>query len=548
MSEEGTFIGFRTAITFFMMIRPVARRSPTEVSRRVLILGTGAAERRIAGRLEALGCSSVLEPEPVLSGLKAVLAKWSGEVEWIHPGTGEMCRTPQLATFAERHGIGVIGPGAKAVQVLSNRIALFSTADRLSIPHPALGLDPIHGIRELLKITPTYPFVLRSLRRRNGVDGGWVVRSRGALEEKFPIWIQEQALNGGEEIVYLEKYIEGARRVQLPFVRARDGRIRFYSPVDVSLQGEKHRWMDLSPAERLDEELVAHMEGWSGKLANHLNYVGAGVLEFRVDGARAFLSDAWPGLENTFPLWEIRGGENVVEDQWVALDGGEWSRIAERVSGAAAALHLSAWDPVRDLPRPGRIPDIRLNNGKSTPFLSAEWDQDQSTGEVIAEGGNGEIGRVFIRCRARSKLSEYAGRVLNEMEVGMDLDTNRNYLMEILASPWVREGLVHQAFLEEQFVPTLDPLPRRAKVIPTRGKGPFLRSLVSGRVHTILYRTGAKVPAQEAAVLVESLGALVAHRVGVAMKIQKWCVKAEAQAQVHWGDVLAEITPIVENK
>jgi acetyl-CoA carboxylase biotin carboxylase subunit len=627
-----------------------------------LVLGPRAVARLVARGLEAEGYRTVLEegrtPLPgapaALDALHELLARFAGTAgpaapgisHCVHPGVSPWAERPELPLLAQEHGLAVIAPPVRAVSLFANRLNFLAEADRLGIPHLVVGFDPIHSVREVERLLGQgrrgLPLVLKSVRRGAGF-GLNVMHGPDDVERRLPLWLEQLRRAHGEVILFAERYVEGARHAILPFARFRDGHTEFFSVVDASLQSRFRKIAEFCPAPGLDAEAVASMHAAARRILDRCDYVGTGALEFLADGGRAFLLEGVPRLNTAFPLWERVEGTSAVAWQLAALGGTGPSRGSARALPprkaspewrSGLAVRLYAEDPLLQLPQPGLAREISPKREWRLPGAAAELSLSVDAGEEIGPSGDGLFGLLFAGGQERGQAVTVARGALEETWIAGSLQTNERFVAELLAHPWVREGLFHASFVDEEFVPEIRPEPELAGILaalgallagrdpghppaarwcvgdqwvkpgtaaalawesgpegwthagrpglsgsirlpggrvaqvsafpmpstgrwqirvgawslPVRGAGPSgsgsvparrrLHSLVNGRVHAILYREGAAVPAHEPLVVVESLGVLVPHALPVETRVTAW--KASAEQPVHTGQELAE--------
>jgi acetyl/propionyl-CoA carboxylase alpha subunit len=644
---------------------------------KVLVLGHTVETQRLCAEIEAEGFEScrvreplpsVLDPEAVRH-FRAILSKYAG-ADYLHPGLTDWADRPELATIAQQEGLVLIGPSSRVLTLFGNRLSFIQEAESAGIPNLVIPpAEPIHSLREIEVLIQSerlkFPFVLKSALGRPAV-GVIVIQDSSDLESKLPLWVEQLRRNSGEVILFCERYLEGAHLVSVPFARLLDGRAVTFPLVDGSLECRYRKIVEFCPAD-LTATIEKLLRKWSLELAQRIGCVGVGAMEFLVDGDRAYLIGGAARLDASFPIWEQVAGTRAFAWQIAALQTGTMQKGARQQGAtqggaqsalpsveshglakkAALGITLYAEDPILQLPQPGMVRE--LSEARIWPKLSDEVSAELALtlepGHEVDPVNHGVIGAIWVTARNRAQTLLIARGVLDELWIAGSLQTNERFISELLVHPWVREGMFHAGFIDEEFLPALRPpaddLPLFASVVrsvvasdranaeasaplenvpagerwsvggqwvrpektETMSKwmeGPFvwrrderigvsgkilapdgrtlrvcafplgdskwqvrigqwvmitrrissrsslktkksprLYSLIPGRVHAVLYRSGAIVPAHEPLLIVESLGTLIAHAVPSEVRIQNW--KIVAEDQVVAGQELAEL-------
>lgn len=598
------------------------------------------AGRRIASGLQAEGFEASVYPGsdyPTATELDALLSKFPGR--YLHPGLSAWADRPELLMLAQKYGLVAITPPSRALTLFGNKFNFLQQAEALQIPTLVIPPgEPIHSIREIEILIRRgqvhFPFALKSALGSAAL-GLIVIQDSKDLESKLPLWIEQLRLSVGEAILFCERYIEGAHAITVPFARFADGRSTTFPFVDGSLQCRYRKVVEFCPAfEPADARLEAQLQKWTLQMAEHAGYIGVGALEFLVDGGRPHLIGGLARLDAAFPIWEQVAGTRAVAWQLATLSSSGSTAVpfpaSSDLSGpfdqVGVALSLYAEDPIMQLPQPGQISEVGEKRQWSLGAASAELELAVEPGGEVSPHDHGLIGKIWISARNRAQAVITARGVLDELWIAGSLQTNERFLSELLAHPWVKEGIFHAGFIDEEFLPALRPpkemlvlfaavlreyeiegarwsvgdqwvkpqqvevhwidrTPGQARiqvpdgrelrvctfplsaskwlvrigswVMMTRqvqpsthkkqlasGANSVIRSLVSGRVHSVLYRNGATVLAHEPLLIVESLGMLIPHALPKDVRIQHW--KVSAEDRVISGQELAELEIVAQ--
>ncbi len=432
--------------------------------------------------MEDLGLqTAVLDsvPAPALPAGKGALKRWlDSRISrlvlrdpqspiWIHPSDSLWADRPELVTLAEELGIRVVAPPLKTLSLLGDRLTwLNHAAEALEIPTLVLPGEPSSSVaefqRRIEERSLKFPFVLRSVRA-SGRLGCRVIRHADELGQNVPLWIEQHRLNIGEVLLFTEKWLEGTRRVSIPFCRFTGGHMTIFTESDISLQCSFERSITFCPAESLDAGALATMREWTRKLAEASAFVGVGAFEFVVDGARAYLVDRVPGLTSDIGAWETVDHVRAADWQLAALETSWAPSPMEAKTGTpqvAISMNIVAEHPIIHLPQPGLVLEtsdrwIWRGGGTSAEFtLAAEQGQPAS----------GLIGTLVASAPETRRAATLLRGILEETWIAGQVQTNERFLHEIMNHPWVREGIFHCDFVDEEFLPAIRPPAPLARV------------------------------------------------------------------------------------
>jgi acetyl/propionyl-CoA carboxylase alpha subunit len=460
---------------------PRSRASQDRPTRRhALVLGWKGAAELIARALGAEGFTTVLESElppsqrmPKAHGpaaadaARAALQRFVASAPkeaslYIHPGVSPWSERPVLQTLGHELRIEAIGPPARALAFFSNRLNLIAEAEKSGIANLVQTFEPVHSVREISKLVKAsglrFPFLLKSAH--GGGAGRYLAREEEDLERRLELWIEQVRRSSGEVILFPERYVEGARYVVQPFARFMSGHFETFPSYDASLQSRYRKILSFCPCQSIDQAVSAKIVEWTRKLAEQCGFVGVGTLEYMVDGDRPYLVEGAARLDTNFHLWEKVAGTSAVAWQLAAQDPRTQAppaRSPREDSAAGLCLRVLAEDSMLQLPQPGRVHEVCEKTEWSFPGASAELSISIAPGEEVAPEDSGLIAALWVFGRDATQALTVARGVLEELWVTGSLQTNERFLSELINHPWVRAGLFHAGFVEEEFLPAIRP-------------------------------------------------------------------------------------------
>lgn len=341
---------------------------------------------------------------------------------------------------------------ARTWATVRNPVALLNEVESLGIRHAFMGLEPLRSLREVGRVHQRLktPFRLRALTSDPGRRDSFAIRGEQDLETPLVLWMDEVLERSPEAILLPTRPIEGMRRVTLPFARFSGGATRFFSTLENSLDLRGEVVFETLAYPWLDDVTLASLREQAFRIADRAHLVGLGAMEFWVDGPRTFFVRAIAGLTPGHDLWEKAAGTSAAEWARRIADGGtsepdlipEGSKPEENWrESCPLRAYVRAEDPFRGIPHPGPIQSIEAPAGST-----ATWTP-----------GNSEIGTVTVTAQTWAGALEKMTQALAQLWIRGSIQTNEAYLAQAVEHPWVREGLFHAAFLDEEFVP--EPLP-----------------------------------------------------------------------------------------
>jgi acetyl-CoA carboxylase, biotin carboxylase subunit len=367
----------------------------------------------------------------------------------VHPGYGFLAENPELARACASNKITFIGPSPEAMERLGSKTAARQLAARAGVSMVPGTKDAIGNLDEVGSIAKVfgYPVLLKAVAG----GGGKGMRVVSAESEMAAAWrdASSEALNAfGDARLYLEKYVDRPRHIEIQIFGDAQGRIVHLGERECSVQRRHQKVIEESPSPIMTPELRRSMGEAAVRLAKEAEYTNAGTVEFLVDAQRNFyFLEVNTRLQVEHPVTEMVTGLDLVKLQ-IRVAAGEplpFSQEDVGLSGHAVECRLYAEDPGNQFfPSPGTIhswrapsgPGIRLDDGVYEGF-SVSTEYDPMLGKLIAWGQD--------RAEAIARL----GRALEEHSV-TGIKTNTGLLLSILRDPEFLRGEIFTRWLDER--------------------------------------------------------------------------------------------------
>jgi len=366
----------------------------------------------------------------------------------VHPGYGFLAENAALPRACAETGITFIGPSAEAMEALGSKTAGRQLARRSDVPTVPGANDPIENPEDAQALAQNmgYPVLLKAVA--GGGGKGMRVVTRDA--EFAPAWrdASSEALNAfGDSRLYLEKYLEKPRHIEIQILADTHGRVVSLGERECSVQRRHQKVIEEAPSLVINPEVRKKMGDAAVRLARAGGYVNAGTVEFLVDAHLNFyFLEVNTRLQVEHPVTEQVTGLDLVKLQ-IAIAAGHrlpfaWETITPR--GHAMEVRLYAEDPDNNFsPSPGKIvsrhapsgPGIRLDEGVYEGW-TVPMDYDPLLSKLIAWGNS----REETIARLRRALEEYTVT---------GIKTNAGLFRRILSEPDFLRGEIHTKWLDE---------------------------------------------------------------------------------------------------
>ncbi|HEX8881557.1 MAG TPA: acetyl-CoA carboxylase biotin carboxylase subunit [Candidatus Acidoferrum sp.] len=365
----------------------------------------------------------------------------------LHPGYGFLAENAALPRACNEAGITFIGPPPEAMEALGSKTAARRLARRSEVPTVPGANDPTEkSAARALAESMGYPVLLKAVAGGGG-KGMRLVSSDAEFESAFRDAASEAMNAFADERLYVEKYLERPRHIEIQILADAHGRVVSLGERECSVQRRHQKVVEEAPSPVVTPELRKKMSDAAVRLARAGGYVNAGTMEFLVDrNLNFYFLEVNTRLQVEHPVTEQVTGLDLVKLQ-IAIAAGHrlpfvWETITPR--GHAMEVRLYAEDPDNNFfPSPGKIltrhvpsgPGIRLDEGVYEGWAVPN-DYDPLLSKLIAWGNS----REETIARLRRALDEYTITGIR---------TNAGLFRRMLAEPEFLRGEIHTRWLDE---------------------------------------------------------------------------------------------------
>ena len=358
----------------------------------------------------------------------------------IHPGYGFLAENADFAQMVGEHGFVFIGPEPEHIRLMGDKIAAKAAARRLGLPvvpgtdgpitHEVMARDAAEAIG--------YPVLIKAVAGGGG-RGMVVAADEAALLEGLRLARREAEAGFGDDRVYLEKYLDRPRHIELQILADHHGRCIHLGERDCSVQRRHQKVIEEAPSTVLDEAMRAKLGKRVTDGLVRLGYRGAGTVEFLYQNGELYFIEMNTRLQVEHPVSEMITGIDLVRAQ-IEIAAGEPLGLAQddvRFDGHAIECRINAEDPKTLLPTPGRVQAYHAPAGPGVRVDSALY-----AGAAVPPHYDSLIGKLIVHDRSRADCLNRLRRALGEYVIA-GLPTSIPLLQALIRDPAFIEGDYH---------------------------------------------------------------------------------------------------------
>jgi acetyl-CoA carboxylase biotin carboxylase subunit len=404
---------------------------------------------RLADQAYPIGAAPVRESYLRMDRLLDV-AKRSGAGA-VHPGYGLLAENAEFARKVAEAGLKFIGPSPEAITTMGDKITARQTLIAAGVPVvPGTESSTRLTDKDLLAAANDVGFPL--LVKASAGGGGKGMRVVHSAED-MPLAIQsarrEASSAFGDDNVYLEKYIESARHIEIQVLADEDGNTIHLVERECSLQRRHQKLLEEAPSIFVDEELRAKMGGIAVRAAQAVNYVNAGTCEFLVDKDKNFyFLEMNTRIQVEHPVTELITGVDLVKEQIRIARGRKLSYTQDdvKINGWAIECRVNAEDPYNGfLPSTGMITHAILPTGPGVRVDTGVY-----PGFEISPYYDSMISKLVVWGETRAQAILRMRRALDEYKI-VGVKTNIPFHQSMLNQHRFMAGQFDTSFVEERF-------------------------------------------------------------------------------------------------
>ncbi|GAA4023718.1 acetyl-CoA carboxylase biotin carboxylase subunit [Actimicrobium antarcticum] len=383
------------------------------------------------------------------------------DAEAIHPGYGFLSENADFAERVEQSGFVFIGPRSESIRLMGDKVSAKQAMIRAGVPcvpgsEGALPDDPKIIIQTARKVG--YPVIIKAAGGGGG-RGMRVVHTEAALLNAVTMTKTEAGTAFGNPEVYMEKYLENPRHVEIQILADEFKNAIWLGERDCSMQRRHQKVIEEAPAVGIPRKIIERIGDRCADACRKMGYRGAGTFEFLYENGEFYFIEMNTRVQVEHPVTEMITGIDIVQEQ-IRIAAGEKLRYRQRdveLKGHAIECRINAEDPFKFTPSPGRIVSWHAPGGPGIRVDSHAY-----AGYYVPPHYDSMIGKVIAYGATREQAIKRMQIALSEMVVEGIL-TNIPLHRELMVDARFIEGGTNIHYLEQKLANKPD-LPKNSKL------------------------------------------------------------------------------------
>lgn len=368
----------------------------------------------------------------------------------IHPGFGFLSENSNFAKICEEIGIKFIGPNYKLIDLLGNKSKAKETMKRAGVPVVPGSDGLIYSKEQAINLAEKikYPVMLKASAGGGG-RGIRIAHSKQELENVYDLVKQEAKVSFNDDSLYLEKFIENPRHVEIQVLGDEFGNAIHLGERDCSIQRRNQKVLEETPSPVLDDKLRAKMGETAVKAVKEIGYINAGTIEFLVDKNKDFyFMEMNTRVQVEHPITEMITGIDIIKEQIKIASGEKLSYTQKEIkfTGHSMEARINAEDPEKNfMPCPGTVKELHLPGGNGIRIDTAIY-----AGYKIPPTYDSMIAKVIVHGKDRNESIAKMKSTLAELVVD-GVTTNIEFILKILDDEDFKNNNYDTSFIAKKF-------------------------------------------------------------------------------------------------
>ncbi len=377
------------------------------------------------------------------------------DVEAIHPGYGFLAENPHFAEICESCNIKFIGPTAENIRLMGDKMNARNTMQKAGLPIIPGSTGIIKNKDEAVKVAKKigYPVIIKASAGGGG-KGMRICHNDITLASSFITAQSEAEANFGNPAVYIEKYLEKPRHIEIQILADNHGHVLHLGERDCSIQRRHQKLLEESPSSAVDYKLRKRLGELAVKAAKAVNYTNVGTMEFLLDKHNNFyFMEMNTRIQVEHPVTELVTGLDLIKEQIFVASGGKLKIRQDDIKfkGAAIECRINAEDYENNfMPSPGKIEMLNLPGGPGVRL-----DTHIYPGYEIPPYYDSLIAKLIVHGNNREEAIRIMRRALNEFIIS-PVKSTVNFHIRLLDNPLFIKGDISTHFVQEMLSEVFD--------------------------------------------------------------------------------------------
>ena len=351
----------------------------------------------------------------------------------IHPGFGFLSENANFAKICEEMGIKFIGPNHKLIELLGNKSKAKETMKRAGVPVVPGSEGLLSSKKQALELAEEmkYPVMLKASAGGGG-RGIRVAYTPEELEKEYDLVRQEAKISFNDDSIYLEKFIENPRHVEIQILADEKGNCIHLGERDCSIQRRNQKVLEETPSSILDDKTRTKMGEVAVKAVKQIGYTNAGTIEFLVDKNKDFyFMEMNTRVQVEHPVTEMVTGVDIIKEQIKIASGEKLSYTQKdiKIKGHSMEARINAENPEMNfMPCPGTITGLHLPGGNGVRVDTAIY-----SGYTVPPTYDSMLAKIIVHGKDRNESIAKLKSAVAELVVD-GIQTNADFILKILSN------------------------------------------------------------------------------------------------------------------
>ena len=332
--------------------------------------------------------------------------------EAIHPGYGFLSENETFARMVEEHGFTFIGPKAEHIESMGDKVRAKQTVMALGLPVVPGSDGAVTSVEQGLEFCRKagFPVIIKAASGGGG-KGMKVVRAEEEFAEQYSTARSEAKANFGDDTVYIEKYLEKPRHIEIQIFGDKHGNGIYLGERDCSIQRRHQKLVEEAPSPALNQTEREAIGTLAADVIRKMGYVGAGTIEFLYEDGKFYFMEMNTRIQVEHPVTEQITGIDLIAEQIKVAAGLPLTINKEniRFRGHAIEIRINAEDPDTFAPSPGKITQFHAPGGLGVRFDSAIYG-----GYSIPPYYDSMVGKLIVTGKTREECLARMRRAIAE--------------------------------------------------------------------------------------------------------------------------------------
>ncbi len=374
------------------------------------------------------------------------------DVEAIHPGYGFLAENAHFAEICESCKITFIGPTPENIRLMGDKMAARTTMQKAGLPIVPGSRAIIKNKEDALKTAKEigYPVIIKAAAGGGG-KGMRICHNDLTLVSSLLTAQSEAEANFGNSSVYIEKYIEKPRHIEVQIIADRQGHVLQLGERDCSIQRRHQKLLEESPSPAVDSKMRRKLGEMVLKGIKSIGYVSCGTIEFLLDSKtnNFYFMEMNTRIQVEHPVTEMVTGIDLIKEQ-IRVASGEKLKIQQenvQIKGAAIECRINAEDPDNNfMPSPGKIEALILPGGPNVRL-----DTHIYAGYEVPSYYDSLVAKLIVYGNNRNEAIKTMRRALSEFYIA-PIKTTIPFHLRLMDNPLFKKGDISTHFVQDLMI------------------------------------------------------------------------------------------------